>query len=40
MELLRSGAGPVSAAAGIERPRRLPHPLDSAMEVFDRLENL
>jgi hypothetical protein len=32
--------GPVSAAAGIEGPGEWPHPLDTAMEIFDRLENL
>jgi sugar phosphate isomerase/epimerase len=40
MNLLRSGQGQFPLLLELKEPKDLPHPLDSAMEVFDRLENL
>jgi sugar phosphate isomerase/epimerase len=40
MNLLRSGQDQFPLLLELKEPKDLPHPLDSAMEVFDRLENL
>jgi sugar phosphate isomerase/epimerase len=40
MQLLRSGQDQFPLLLELKEPKDWPHPLDSALEIFDRLENL